>query len=305
MESFVLGDFKEGSTESEEVDSFLEVEPSIGELKIKVESTERKRRGSTCKQIRPLPTFVKVDSLSCDNGDTKIYFKKDELTEEELEYNRILFEETLATEFPEEDMKDKHFRDKEKDSALKVWILDVLDENEDNNNISIKKKQKNMEELEDLNFLLKSGIVLCKLILKIVPKTKIDLDTLEAGNLSAKRKNISLFLKYAADYGVPVQFLFKPDDLAVQAHLYRVTRALFAFAERTKMDPDYAGPAFEFDKILKDHISQGLKRKASIATQEIVQTSSLNSIFANLMQDVERKTSVPPKGPLPNIYSCD
>ena len=37
---------------------------------------------------------------------------QDELTEEELEYNRILFEETLATEFPEEDMKDKHFRDK-------------------------------------------------------------------------------------------------------------------------------------------------------------------------------------------------
>ena len=30
----------------------------------------------------------------------------------EEEYNKSLFEETLAAEFPEEDMKDKHFRDK-------------------------------------------------------------------------------------------------------------------------------------------------------------------------------------------------
>ena len=30
----------------------------------------------------------------------------------EEEYNKNLFEETLAAEFPGEDMRDKHFRDK-------------------------------------------------------------------------------------------------------------------------------------------------------------------------------------------------
>ena len=94
-----------------------------------------------------------------------------------------------------------------------------------------------MQELEDLNFLLKSGIVLCKLVLKIVPGTEIDVDKLEVkfvfffsyfskfcyqvGNLSSKRKNISLFLQAAATYGVPENLLFKPDDLAVQAHFYK------------------------------------------------------------------------------------
>ena len=44
---------------------------------------------------------------------------------------------------------------------------------------------------------------------------------LKAGNLGAKRKNISFFLTAAADYGVPVSLLFAPDDLAVQAHFYK------------------------------------------------------------------------------------
>lgn len=34
--------------------------------------------------------------------------------------------------------------------------------------------------------------------------------------------------------------------------LFRVTRAVFAFAEMTNTDADYSGPEFDFDKIIKD-----------------------------------------------------
>ena len=87
-----------------------------------------------------------------------------------------------------------------------------------------------------------------------------------------KKKNISHFLSAALKYGVPDRYLFRPEDLAVQAHFYkygvtppvlytltlttclvpRVTRAVFAFAEMTNMDPDYTGPEFDFDRIVKD-----------------------------------------------------
>ena len=40
-------------------------------------------------------------------------------------------------------------------------------------------KSSNKPELEDLNFLLKSGIVLCRLIHKIFPRCQIDLESLQ------------------------------------------------------------------------------------------------------------------------------
>ena len=33
---------------------------------------------------------------------------------------------------------------------------------------------------------------------------------------------------------------------------FRVTRTLFAFSEMTNMDPNYTGPEFDFDKIIKE-----------------------------------------------------
>ena len=43
----------------------------------------------------------------------------------------------------------------------------------------------------------------------------------QSGNLSTKKKNISLFLKAAKNYGVPEEYLFNPEDLVVQAHFYK------------------------------------------------------------------------------------
>ena len=46
-------------------------------------------------------------------------------------------------------------------------------------------------------------------------------ESLQGGNLAAKKRNIGLFLRSASQYGVPDKYLFKPEDLAVQAHFYK------------------------------------------------------------------------------------
>ena len=75
-------DFKEGSTGSEDADCFFEMDTPLAEPtslvknENKVGSSERTRRGSTCKQLRPLPTFVKTDAQNYENGALKMYFKK-------------------------------------------------------------------------------------------------------------------------------------------------------------------------------------------------------------------------------------
>ena len=37
---------------------------------------------------------------------------------------------------------------------------------------------------------------------------------------------------------------------------FRVTRTLFVFAELTNMDPDYNGPNFNFDTIIRELVEQ-------------------------------------------------
>ena len=64
---------------------------------------------------------------------------------------------------------------------LSTYTVKVLEENkveEKTNDSGLKRKEKK-PELEDLNFFLKSGIILCKLISKIDPTCHIDLETLE------------------------------------------------------------------------------------------------------------------------------
>jgi len=99
-------------------------------------------------------------------------------------------------------MVDKAFRDKDKELALKSWILRVLefgeadrDRERERESNKCKMKEKKLMETEELNFLLQSGIVLCKLAAIIVPGADIAVDQLQTGNLSTKKKNIHLFLK--------------------------------------------------------------------------------------------------------------
>ena len=43
--------------------------------------------------------------------------------------------------------------------------------------------------------------------------------------------------------------------------LFRVTRAVFAFAEMTNTDAGYCGPEFDFDKIIKDLMNKVFRRE--------------------------------------------
>ena len=66
---------------------------------------------------------------------------------------------------------------------------------EGDSNTLIKKKEKRAEEFEDLNFLLKSGKALCKLVSKIVPGIDIDIEKLEVKPSNDFNFWISLFLR--------------------------------------------------------------------------------------------------------------
>ena len=46
--------------------------------------------------------------------------------------------------------------------------------------------------------------------------------------------------------------------------IVRVTRAVFAFAEMTNMDPGYTGPEFDFDRIVKDLMNKVGRLKISL-----------------------------------------
>ena len=60
-----------------------------------------------------------------------------------------------------------------------------------------------------------------------------------------------------------------------------MTRALFAVAEKAKMDPSFSGDYFHFDPSSSNQ--QSLKRKVS-GSQEKSTSGTLNAIFENLMQ---------------------
>ena len=81
------------------------------------------RKGSTCKTLRPLPTFVKVDSQTSWEGLERLYIKKEDLKDEDIQHNEKLYDDTMASLFPEDSMKDRFFRDKDKENAIRTWIL--------------------------------------------------------------------------------------------------------------------------------------------------------------------------------------
>ena len=99
---------------------------------------ERTRRGSACRPLRPLPTFLRPDQGGEPGHASRRYIHKvgavvdrvaplspsqTELGPEERRHNEDLYSDTMAALFPPGCMADKQFRDKDKDSAIKSWIL--------------------------------------------------------------------------------------------------------------------------------------------------------------------------------------
>ena len=82
----------------------------------------------------------------------------------------------------------------------------------------------------------------------------------------------------------------------------RVVRALFALAERAKMDPEYEGPLLQNEKTMKEQVCildydlpqtsvlafiiyLNLKiMKRNVSGADTIEANSINSIFANLLQ---------------------
>ena len=72
--------------------------------------------------------FFRFESQSSsEEGGVRTYVRKEmtALSEEEKEHNERLYEETMAVLFPEDSMKDRFYRDKDKENAARVWILSV------------------------------------------------------------------------------------------------------------------------------------------------------------------------------------
>ena len=69
---------------------------------------------------------MKVDSQTSWEGLEKIYIKKDDLTDEDIQHNEKLYDETMTTLFPEDSMKDRFYRDKDKEHAIRTWILQAI-----------------------------------------------------------------------------------------------------------------------------------------------------------------------------------
>ena len=73
--------------------------------------------------------------------------------------------------------------------------------------VKCRSKERKLLEAEELNFLLQSGIILCRLAVILVPGLDIQTDQLQAGNLMTKRRNILLFLEAAEVGGAMFCFL--------------------------------------------------------------------------------------------------
>ena len=73
---------------------------------------------------------VDVWSQSSGEGGDRSYVRKEvaALSQEEAEHNERLFGDTMTLLFPEESMKDRFYRDKDKENAARVWILSVKDQ---------------------------------------------------------------------------------------------------------------------------------------------------------------------------------
>ncbi|GAB6029057.1 Muscle-specific protein 20 [Chamberlinius hualienensis] len=125
----------------------------------------------------------------------------------------------------EEDLLEPHQRDRAKESQILIWIYQILDE----------------INTTDYDQYLRDGVVLCRVMEAIKPGSIQG--KLSCNNLKEKRSNIERFLRACANYGVPKNVLFKPEDQLYALHIPRVTRCLFALGKRAEDDPNYDGPS--------------------------------------------------------------
>jgi hypothetical protein len=94
---------------------------------------------------------------------------------------------------------------------------------------------------EPFEKVLKDGVLLCKLINKLIPGYVKKINT-KGGNF-ALMENLAAVQKGMREYGVPEDELFQPVDLFEARNVKAVVKSLAALA-RTCLNKGFEGPAF-------------------------------------------------------------
>lgn len=94
---------------------------------------------------------------------------------------------------------------------------------------------------EPFEKVLKDGVILCKLVNKLIPGYVKKINT-KGGNF-ALMENIAAVQKGMRQYGVPEDELFQPVDLFEARNVKAVVKSLAALA-RTCLNKGFDGPAF-------------------------------------------------------------
>ncbi|XP_077283580.1 myophilin [Arctopsyche grandis] len=117
-------------------------------------------------------------------------------------------------------------RSKEQESEVLGWIYEVLGEPLPNS------------PYEDV---LRDGVVLCKLINKIVPGSVKKIQ--EKGTNFQLMENVQRFQAAIKKYGVPEEEIFQTADLFERRNIVQVTLCLYSLARITQKHPEYTGPS--------------------------------------------------------------
>ncbi|BFZ24654.1 hypothetical protein BsWGS_27693 [Bradybaena similaris] len=88
--------------------------------------------------------------------------------------------------------------------------------------------------------LLRDGIILCKLMNKLLPGCIKKIDTKGSG--FALMQNVERFQAAAKQYGVPINEVFQTVDLWEKKNIPQVTLCIHAVARVAQTRPDYTGP---------------------------------------------------------------
>jgi hypothetical protein len=87
---------------------------------------------------------------------------------------------------------------------------------------------------------LRDGIVLCKLMNKLIPGCIPKYNT--SGGQFKLMENINHFQDNAKKYGVPEQDVFQTVDLWERRNIPQVTQCIFALGRTAQIHPEYRGP---------------------------------------------------------------
>uniref|UniRef100_A0A6B2E5L3 Putative calponin/transgelin n=1 Tax=Phlebotomus kandelakii TaxID=1109342 RepID=A0A6B2E5L3_9DIPT len=116
-------------------------------------------------------------------------------------------------------------RNKEQEAEVLNWIGEVLGE----------------KLSGDYENVLRDGVVLCKLINKIVPGSVKKIQ--ERGTNFQLMENIQRFQAAIKKYGVPEEEIFQTADLFERRNVPQVTLCLYSLGRITQLHPEYNGPA--------------------------------------------------------------